>query len=179
MSDLHENELGFFVDSLSPHQRVYLQRLIGEFLTSFPGEGEEIHPEWLQLHRQSAQTLFSLIELMRKFQNDDSDSDIRPYALSIPEPGHARIQLAKRFLHWRGLWDAKSHDWAKEIKLGRLTVDLKSLDEITSSAIAWLVNLANSLPNRRLYVVGACPIIRRSLIVLRLNDVLVLVNEDT
>jgi hypothetical protein len=177
MSELHENELGYFVDSLSQHQRVYLQRLIGEFLTSFPAEGEEIHPDWLALHRQSAQTLFSLIELMRKFQNDDSDSDIRPYALTMPEPGHAKILLAKRFLHWRGLWDAKSHEWVKEVKLGRLTVDLRSLDEITSSAIAWLVNLANHAPHRRIFVVGACPIIRRSLVVLRLNDVLVMTDD--
>lgn len=174
MNDLHENELGFFVDSLSPHQRVFLQRLIGEFLTSFPPEGEEIHPDWLQLHRQSAKTLFSLIALMRKFENDDSDSDIRPYAMSMPEPGHAKILLAKRFLHWRGLWDTKSHDWVKEIKLGRLTVDLSSLEEITSSAIAWLVNLASHLPNRRIHVVGAAPIIRRSLAALRLSDVLVM-----
>ena len=178
MSDLHEDELGFFVDSLSPHQRVFLQRLIGEFLTSFPSEGEDFHPEWMQLHRQSAQTLFSLIELMRKFQNDDSDSDIRPFALSMPEPGHARILLAKRFLHWRGLWEAKSYDWVKEIKLGRLTVDLSSLDEITSSGIAWLVNLASHLPNRRIHVAGAAPIIRRSLGALRLGDVLVIDDEQ-
>ena len=177
MNDLHENELGFFVDSLTPHQRVYLQRLIGEFLTSFPEEHEEVHPDWLQLHRESAKTLFTLIDLMRKFENDDSDSDIRPFALSIPEPGHARIILAKRFLHWRGLWDAKSHDWLKDIKIGRLTIDLSSLDEITSSGIAWLVNLAAHVPTKRLYIAGAAPVIRKSLIVLRLHEVLVITDE--
>lgn len=178
MSDLHENELGFFVDSLSPHQRVYLQRLIGEFLTSFPAEGDDPHPEWLPLHRQSAKTLFSLIELLRAFENDDSDSDIRPYALAMPEPGHAEIRLARRFLHWRGLWDPKSHDWIREVKIGRLTVDLSSLEEITSSAIAWLVTLASHLPGRRIHLVGAAPIIRRSLIALRLGDVLVMADAQ-
>ncbi len=177
MNDLHENELGYFVDSLSPHQRVYLQRLIGEFLTSFPADDDEPHPEWLNLHRQSSKTLFSLIDLLRKFENDDSDSDIRPYAMAIPEPGHANIRLAKRFLHWRGLWDPKSHDWIREVKIGRLTVDLSSLEEITSSAIAWLVTLASHLPDRRIRIVGATQIIRRSLSALRLTDVLVITDE--
>ena len=178
MSDLHENELGYFVDSLSPHQRVCLQRMIGEFLTSFPEAGIEPHPEWYDLHRQSASNLFTLLDLLRKFQNDDSDSDIRPYALAMPEPGHARLRLSRRFLHWRGLWDAKSHDWIKEVKIGRLTVDLASLEELTSSAIAWLVTLASHLPDRRVHLVGVAPIIRRSLLALHLGEILVVTDPQ-
>ena len=172
--DIHENELGYLVDSLSPHQRVVLQRLIGEFLTSFPEEGVEPHPEWYDLHRQSAQTLFSLLDLLRKFQNDDNDSDIRPYALSMPEPGHARLRLARRFVNWRGLWDAQSHDWIREISVGKLTVDLTVLEDLTSSAIAWLVTLATHLPDRRVHLTGVSPTIRRSLIALHLAEILVM-----
>ncbi len=173
MNELHENELGFFVDSLTPHQRVFLQRMVGEFLTSFPREGEEPHPDWMFLHRQSAHTLFSLLDLLRRFENDDNDSDIRPYALSMPEPGHARLRLAGRFIHWRGLWDPKSHDWVREVSVGRLTVDLEKLEELTSSAIAWLVTLATHLPERRIFLTGVKPIIRRSLLALRLSEILV------
>ncbi len=173
MNDLHENELSFLVDSLTPHQRVCLQRLVGEFLTSFPEADQEVHPEWLALHRESAQNLFTLLELLRKFENEDSDSDIRPYALSVPEPGHACLKISRRFIHWRGLWDPKTHAWVKEVQFGRLSVDLAAVEEITSSAIAWLVVLASHVPERRIHLLGASPLIRRSLAALHLGDVLV------
>ena len=174
MSEVHQNELGFFVDSLSPHQRVYLQRLVGEFLTSFPEAGSDPHPEWLDLHRQSAQDLFSLLDLLRAFENDDSDSDIRPYALSMPEPGHGQLKLSRRILHWRGLWDPKSHKWITEVNLGRLSIDCAALEELTSSVIAWLVTLASHLPDKRLHLLHVAPVIRRALLALHLHQILVI-----
>lgn len=173
MSDLHENELGFFVDSLSPHQRVYLQRLLGEYLTALPKDGDDFHPEHFQLLRQGAGTLFALLDHLRAFQNDDGDSDIRPFSLAFPEPGHAVITLSARILHWSGLWDARAHDWVEEIKAGRLSVDLRKLEDVNSSTIAWMVTMAGHVPVRRLFLLNASERIRRAIQVLRLDQVLV------
>jgi hypothetical protein len=172
-NDLHENELGYFVDTLNPHQRVYLQRLLGEYLTAIPKAGEEAPPEALSLMRQGAGTLFSLLEHLRAFHNNDPDSDIRPFGLSFPEPGHAQVLLSPRILHWSGLWDARSHEWISEIKAGRVSVDLRKLDDINSSTIAWLVTMASHVPSRRLSLLNASERIRRSILVLKLDQVLV------
>ena len=174
MTDIHDQEMGFFVDSLSPHQRVYLQRMLGEFLTAVPKEDDSgtIDLAMLGLIKQSSEGLFDLLGHLRKFEANDSDSDIRPFAFNIPEPGHAIITLSTRILNWRGLWDPKSHDWLDGVTIGRLTVDLKKLEEVNSSTIAWLVMLAGRLPDRRVYLANVSDRIRRSIDVLKLADVL-------
>lgn len=171
--DLHENELGYFVDTLTPHQRVYLQRLLGEYLTAIPRDGEEPPPEAMHLMRQGAGTLFSLLDHLRAFSNNDSDSDIRPFGLSFPEPGHALVLLSPRILHWSGLWDARSHEWISEIKAGKVSVDLRKLEDINSSTIAWLVTMASHVPSRKLCLLNTPERIRRSIQVLKLDQVLV------
>lgn len=173
MNELHENELGYFADSLTPHQRVFLQRMLGEFLTALPQDPLHAHPEQVQLLQQNARVMFQLLELLRRFEADDRDSDIRPFAMSVPEPGHALIVLSPRILNWRGLWDHASYEWLKPLRLGRLSVDLRKLEEINSSTIAWLVNMAGMMPDRRIRLLQVAPAIQRSLAVLKLDQVLV------
>ena len=177
MSQLHDNELAYLVDSLTSHQRVVLQRLLGEFLTSLPPADGEPHPDCLPLLRHSAASLIRLVGLLRNYHNDDDDCDIRPFSMTIPEPGHAMLLLNRRILHWQGLWDSRSHDWAVELRLGRMTVDLRLMEEMTSSAISWLTTLAQHLPNCRLHLINVPPTVQRTIQVLGLD--LILVVEHT
>jgi hypothetical protein len=178
MTEIHDQEMGFFVDSLSPHQRVYLQRMLGEYLTAVPQDDDSgvLDPAILGLIKQGSEGLKALLNHLRTFEANDSDSDIRPFSFNIPEPGHAVITLSTRILNWRGLWDPKSHDWLEGVKVGRLSVDLRKLDEINSSTIAWLVMLAGRLPDRRIYLLSVSDRIRRSVEVLKLTDVLQVVS---
>ena len=180
MTDIHDQEMGHFVDSLSPHQRVYLQRVLGEFLTVVPrrGQDNELDPAILDLVQQSSTGLFLMLETLRRFEANDADSDIRPFALSFPEPGHGLLTLSTRIHNWRGLWDPRSHDWLDEVPIGRLTINLRKLEEINSSTIAWLVMLAGRLPDRRLYVAEVSDRIRRSIDVLKLGEVLVVLRPS-
>lgn len=174
MSDIHDQEMGFFVDSMTPHQRVYLQRMLGEFLTTVPRDDDSavLDPTTLSLLKQGSEGLFTLLATLRRFEANDSDSDIRPFALNIPEPGHAVITLSTRILNWRGLWDPKSHDWLDGVPIGKLTVDLRKLEEVNSSTIAWLVMLAGRLPDRRIHLISVSDRICRSVEVLKLTDIL-------
>jgi hypothetical protein len=173
MDDLHRHELAHFVETLDDHQRVVLQRLLGEVLTSFPVEGQEVHPEWPALLRQSSTGLFLLLDLLRQYENNDLNSDIRPFALSVPEPGHARLLISKRINSWADIWDDKATSWVHDIKVGRLTLDLQRVEEVTSTVIAWFISLANHLPEKKVRLVSASPSLRRSIKVLRLQAILV------
>ncbi len=177
MSELHNNEIAHLVDSLTAHQRVVLQRLVGECLTAIPETADDAPPDWLPMLRTGSRSLFHLLDTLRRFENEDENSDIRPYSLSIPEPGHAKISLARRIIHWRGVWEQANHSWVSELRIGRLTVDVSNLDELPSSIIAWLVTLANQLPEHRLRLVEATPVMARTLQVLRLNQVLLVESQ--
>lgn len=172
MSNLHDHEIAHLVDSLTPHQRVVLQRLVGECLTAIPESMEDAPPDWLPMLRLGSRSLFQLLDTLRRFENEDERSDIRPYSLTVPEPGHAKIALARRIIHWRGVWEQANHSWVTELHIGRLTVDVGALDELPSSVIAWLVTLANQLPEHRLRLVEVSAVMSRTLQVLRLNQVL-------
>ena len=173
LNDLHEHELAYFVDSLTPHQRTFLNRLVGEFLTAFPREGESFPMELLPLVQQASGNLFALLDHLRRYTPDDSDSDIRPFAFTCPAPGRGVLVLSRRILNWPGIWERTSHDWVTELRLGRLEVDMRHVEEITSSVIAWLVILAQHLPEQRLHLLHASPQVRRSIQVLQLGRVLV------
>lgn len=54
-----------------------------------------------------------------------------------------------------------------------MSVDLRKLDDINSSTIAWLVTMASHVPSRRLSLLNASERIRRSILVLKLDQVLV------
>jgi hypothetical protein len=173
VTDLHDNELSYFVDSLTPHQRVFLQRLLGECLTAMPRAGQDAPPEAVHLIAESAAPLFRLLDSLRHFAPNDEDSDIRPFAVTIPEPGHALLKISRRILGWRGIWEANSHSWVKHLRLGKLTADVSRLDDLTSSTIAWLVTLAHQMPDSRLYLIGASDGMKRALAVLHLEGVLI------
>ncbi len=174
MTDLHEHELAHLVETLTPHQRVVLQRLLGEVLTSFPVAGQEPHPEWPDLLRQSSAHLFHLLDLLRQFENNDLDSDIRPFGISVPEPGHAVISVSRRINTWPHIWEEKATSWVSEVKVTRLTLELSKIDEITSTVIAWFISLANHVPERRIHLRNVSPTLRRSIKVLRLDALLVI-----
>ena len=176
MSDIHDHELAHFVETLTPHQRLVLQRLLGEVLTGFPVEGQEPHPEWPQLMRQSSGQLFRLLDLLRQFENNDLDSDIRPFALSVPEPGHARILVSSRINSWGRIWDDQATSWVHDIKAARLTLDLSRVEDITSTVIAWFISLANHVPEKKVRLVGASAALRKSIKALRLEQILVCVD---
>jgi len=171
--ELHENELSYFVDSLNPHQRVYLQRLLGECLTALPGSGHEPHPDQQHLVAESTQPLFTLLTQLRSFAPNDEDSDIRPFAVTIPEPGHALLRVSRRITTWRGIWEANANAWVRHLRVGKLTADVGRLEDLTSSVIAWLVTLAQQMPDGRIHLKGANDSMRRAIQVLKLGQVLV------
>ncbi len=173
MPDIHENELAHFVETLTPHQRVVLQRLLGEVLTSFPVPGQDLHPEWPDLLRQSSRNLFHLLDLLRQFENNDLDSDIRPFGISVPDPGHAVISVSRRINTWPHIWEEKATRWVSEVKVARLTLELSKVEEVTSTVIAWFISLANQVPERKVHLRGVSPALRKSIKVLRLDALLV------
>jgi hypothetical protein len=173
MNELSNQELGHFVDSLSPHQRVVLQRVLGECLTVLPQKVDEATPDRMQLVEEGMRPLTHLLSYLRQFSPADDASDNRPFAVSMLQPGHALVTLSRRILTWHAIWDAKSYAWLKAMRIDRLTADVSALDELNSSTIAWLVTLAQQLPGGLLVLRGANHTMRRALGVLHLEKVLV------
>jgi hypothetical protein len=174
VSEPRDPEIAQFVDSLSPHQRVVLQRLLGESLTVVPQSGDETTVERLQWLGEGVRPLMDLLGALREYSpSGDDDSDVRPFALSIPEPGHALVRVSRKILTWTGIWDDKAHAWLGDVRVSRVSVDVSRLDELNSSTIAWLVTLAQKLPGGSLKLRGANETMRRALAVLHLEKVLV------
>jgi anti-anti-sigma regulatory factor len=174
MSEARDPEIAAFVDSLSPQQRVVLNRLLGESLTVVPRSTEEATIERLQLVDEGVRPLIELLATLREYAPAaDDDSDIRPFAISIPEPGHVAVRLSRKILTWSAIWEEKAHSWLKEARVQRLSVDVSRLEELNSSTIAWLVTLAQKVPGGRLALRGANDTMRRALGVLHLEQILV------
>jgi hypothetical protein len=174
MTNLHRQDIGFFVDGLSVEQRTFLQRLLGESLSAVAPPGQQpliTGPEAEALAQAGVEPLFHLLEALRCFAASDS-SDIRPFSVSMPKPGHAVVVVTPRILSWRGIWEAQSHQWVVELHVGQLTVNVTQIREPGSSTIAWLVNLASHMPNRRIELIGASESLRRAIGVLRLETTL-------
>jgi anti-anti-sigma regulatory factor len=174
MSETRDPQIAQFVDSLSPHQRVVLQRLLGECLTVVPRSNEETTIEHLQLVDEGVRPLIDLLGALRQYSpGGDEGSDVRPFALSTPEPGHVLIRLSRKILTWSAIWEEKAHGWVRDVRVERLTVDVSRLDELNSSTIAWLVTLAQKVKEHRLALRGANETMRRALGVLHLEQILV------
>ncbi len=174
MSDAHDKEIGYFVDSLSPHQRVVLQRLLGECLTVLPRGNDDVTIDRLRLVSDGMRPLQTLLDQLRQYApGADEDSDIRPFSLNIPQAGHALLTLSRKILTWNAIWEEKAHSWLKDVSVSRLTVDVSRLDEFNSSTIAWLVTLAQRLPGGKIALRGTNLTMRRALGVLHLEKVLV------
>jgi ABC-type transporter Mla MlaB component len=173
VSEPRDPQIAQFVESLSPHQRVVLQRLLGECLTVVPRSTEETTIEHLRLVDEGVRPLVELLATLREYAPAaDDDSDIRPFALSVPEPGHVLVRLSRKILTWTAIWEEKAHNWLKDVRVQRLTVDVSRLEELNSSTIAWLVTLAQKVPGGRLTLRGANETMRRALGVLHLEQIL-------
>lgn len=171
---IFDTELGYLVDSMTAHQRMVLQRLLGECLAPIPRSGSQsLGPETLPMILAGIEPLFSVLEKLRRLPVDDPDSDIRPFAFSIPEPGFGIITASPRINSWPAIWTDESHDWLPHANLGRLMIDLGSLKEITSATIAWLVTLARQMPNQKVMIRGASDSTRRSIQIMCLDEMLV------
>lgn len=180
MTNAHQQEIGHFVDGLSSQQRTFLQRLLGECLSVVPNkDAPPVYsgPELANLVGEGIHPLFQMLDALRCFAANDESSDIRPFAVRFPEPGHALVIVSPRIAGWRGIWEAQAHQWVVDLHVGRLTVDLKKLRDLTSSTIAWLVTLAQQVPTRRLNLVGASDQMARSIRVLRLDQTLLIVES--
>jgi anti-anti-sigma regulatory factor len=174
MSEARDPEIATFVESLTPQQRVVLNRLLGESLTVVPRSTEQTTIEHLQLVDEGVRPLIELLATLREYApSADDDSDIRPFAIGYAEPGHAVVRLSRKILTWTSIWEEKAHAWVKESRVQRLTVDVSRLDELNSSTIAWLVTLAQKVPGGRLALRGANETMRRALGVLHLEQILV------
>jgi anti-anti-sigma regulatory factor len=177
MTHLHHQEMGHFVHALSPEQRTFLQRVLGECLSAIPRSGQPVlhhGPEAIDLMQQAVEPLYHLMESLRCFEPADDANDIRPFRVEIVQPGQAVVVVHPRILSWRGIWDAQSHGWVEDLHLGRLVVDVSALHDLNSSTIAWLATLAGHLPQRRLILRGANAGMARSLRALRLDSTLIL-----
>ena len=171
---IFDTELGYLVDSMTPHQRMVLQRLLGECLAAIPrGNSQSIGPDTLPMILQGIEPLFAVLEKLRRLPNNDADSDIRPFSFSIPEPGYGIITVSPRINSWPAIWRDESHDWLPHANLGRLVIDLAHLKEITSATIAWLVTLARHMPTQKVTIRGAGDSTRRSIRVMCLDEMLV------
>jgi hypothetical protein len=177
MGGLQEDEVAFFAGGLDEHQRVYLHRLLGECLSSLPGDahpGEAEAAHQLALIRDHMQPLVRLLGCLRQFQVSDEGSDIRPFGVQLPEPGHALVTLSPRIANWNGLWNREGTEWLTTLKPARVTVDMRRLTDTTSTVIAWLVTLAGKTAGGRIQLVNPSARIAHSLRVLRLEHLLVL-----
>lgn len=174
MTEVRDPEILQFVDSLSPHQRTVLSRLLGEALNVVPRSAEEITVERLRLIGDGVRPLMELLRALREYApSADGDSDVRPFAIAVPDSGHAVVRLSRKILTWGGIWEERAHAWIGDLRVKRLTVDAGRLEELNSSTIAWLVTLAHKMPDGRLMLRGASQGMRRALTVLHLEKVLV------
>jgi hypothetical protein len=176
MAGIHEDELAFFASGLDDEQRVYLHRLLGECLSSLPGDAHPSETEaahQLALIRDHMQPLVRLLGCLRQFQANDEGSDIRPFAVQLPEPGHVLVTLSPRITSWRGLWDREGTEWLTTLNPSRVTVDMHRLTDTTSTVIAWLVTLAGKTAAGRIHLARPSDRILRSVRILRLEHLLV------
>jgi hypothetical protein len=170
MSDASDSDIGSFVDSLTPHQRVVLQRILGESLTVLPRSTEETTVDRLHLLEEGMRPLMTLLEHLRRYPAKD---EARPFAVTMPEAGRAEVVLSRGILTWSAIWEGKSYAWLSESRIDRVTVDVSQLDDLTSSTIAWLVTLAQKLPAGSVRLRGVNDTMRRALGILHLDRILI------
>ncbi|MBA3709560.1 MAG: STAS domain-containing protein [Planctomycetes bacterium] len=170
MSDPLENDIGSFVESLTAHQRVVLQRILGESLNVLPRSTEETTVDRLHLLEEGMAPLMALLAQLRRYPAHD---DAKPYVVTRPAPGHAVMVLNRGILTWNAIWEVKSHAWLDELRITHVIVDVSRLDDLTSSTIAWLVTLAQKLSGGTLRLRGINDTMRRALAILHLDRILV------
>ena len=173
---LPEEEIAHFASGLDEQQRTYLNRLLGECLSSLGDDaytaGAVGPEERLRLVQSHLEPLKRMLACLRQFRVAEDGTDIRPFSVQMPDPGHALVTLSVRLAGWRGIWDTASHDWVDQLRPGRVSVDVSRLGDLPSAVIAWLVTLANRLPSRRLALIGASQRTVQALKVLRFDHIL-------
>jgi hypothetical protein len=176
MGGMHDDQIAYFAGALDDQQRVFLSRLLGECLGSLPDEAHPVEADaahQLALIRDHVRPLHRLLACLREFQAGDEGSDIRPFAVQIPEPGHAHVTLSPRIATWKGLWNREGMDWVTALNPTRVTVDLGRMTDLTSTVIAWLVTLAGKTGEGRVHLQRPSARVSHSLRVLRLDHLLV------
>jgi hypothetical protein len=173
MNDSQLTDIAGLVESLTPYQRLLLESLLADSVSQSATAPSE-HPQ-AQLARliDSLKPLQILYEsLQGATHGAEDDSDIRPFTVGFPEPGHAVVRVSRKILHWPQIWEERAHSWMHEAKLQAMTVDVSRLDELNSSTIAWLVTMAQRIPGGHLTLLGANQAMKRALKVLHLERVL-------
>ncbi len=174
MPSLPDDEIAFFASALDDHQRTYLNRLLGECLSSLGDDGHDAlpAPQRLRLVQEHLQPLMRMLACLREFEANER-SDIRPFAVQMPEPGHVLVVLSPRLSTWRGIWDPSSHDWVVQLAPGKVSVDVGTVGDLASAVIAWLVTLAGRVPGGRVHLRHVSARTEQALRVLRLDSTLV------
>src|SRR5687768_17516483 len=94
---IFDTELGHLVQTLTPHQRMVLQRLLGECLAPIPRAGSQsLGPDTLPMILAATEPLMGLLEQLRRLPVDEATTDIRPFAFAIPEPGLGVVTVSPR-----------------------------------------------------------------------------------
>ncbi|MBA2479371.1 MAG: hypothetical protein H0V44_01815 [Planctomycetes bacterium] len=170
MGEPIESDIGSFVDSLTPHQRVVLQRILGECLTVLPRSSEETTVERLHLLEEGMRPLTTLLAQLRRHP---PAGDPQPFVVSMSEVGHASVLLSRDILSWSAIWEGQSHAWVSEQRIQHVTVDVSRLEDLNSSTVAWLVTLAQKLPIGSVRIQGMNDTMRRALAILHLDRILI------
>jgi hypothetical protein len=162
------HEMQNFIDSLDDRQATFIGRLLGEFLTSIPEEDDV--PDALPMIRQSSVDIKHVVDKIRERQAHDSD--FQPYQVQFPNPGHLHIVVSPRLNSWNKSQDMQQVQWAKRDDIRMVTCDLGKLRDISSSALAWLVNVATTNPQKCIMLHNASETIQRSIKTLKLGQFL-------
>jgi hypothetical protein len=168
-------DIGHFCDSLSPYQRTFLQRMLGEFMTVIPQEDHE-HPH-LQMIKDSSRDVTSLMKTLRSYES--VGSDLQPFQISFPHPGQLVIKLSSRINGWQQINSSEATSWLNHTHAGMVTMDMSKLNDVQSSTLAWMINIAHRLPNEKVYLKSCSMSIQRSIKMLNLHRILCVVATDS
>ena len=173
MRDTHEHDLAGLVESLTPHQRLLLARLVAETTEAVAALHEHPASEWLHRVQDAFAPIQELSEALQgALEPSGEDSGLRPFSVRREDGGQLLVKLSPRILTWRSIWENRAHDWVPE-DVERLVIDCGRLRELNSATIAWLVTIAQRLAPGALRLRHLAPPLQRALAVLKLETLLV------
>jgi hypothetical protein len=168
-------DLGHLAETLSDKQRLVIQRLISEFLTSIPKDGDE-EMSSIPMIREAAKDLMSFVDVLRKYEA--IGSDIQPFSISFPSPGRTEVLISPRMNTWTQFSSEEATSWAGNSYAAMITLDFSRLTEgVTSTVLAWMVTIAQKNKMKKVYVKNANNMIKRSVQTLRLGGMVVFVDD--
>jgi hypothetical protein len=106
-------------------------------------------------------------------------SDLQPFQMSFPSPGQMILTLSSRINGWPDISRPESLAWMAHTQIGMITMDLGKLTDIHSATLAWMINVAQRVPNGKVYLTGCNASIQRSIKILNVHRTLCVVATDS